>query len=156
MWRDCENNKVLTVLDENGVSVYGALQAAGMFRAYYANFYTLQVPYNVRATADYIEHIAIQWLLDAHRERLMAPLRPAEIATVMKGMPNDPVGATRYLLRNLVDMQQAPLLDSPRLPLEWCGWFPMGQERAMLESLNGLGIRHMGDFFKDKVLRDWT
>ncbi|KAJ1134815.1 hypothetical protein NDU88_001261 [Pleurodeles waltl] len=68
-----------------GVLLHGALQMAEKFRTYYAD--QSQIPYSEQATADYLEHIAMKWLSDSHRERFMAPLHPAEITAVLKDTP---------------------------------------------------------------------
>ncbi|KAJ1197111.1 hypothetical protein NDU88_000973 [Pleurodeles waltl] len=67
----------------------------------------------------------------------------------------DLADTTRYLFGKLADLQCMPLLHSARLPLEWSSWLTLCQERAMLESLQGLYVRCRGDFFENKVLCGW-
>ncbi|KAJ1135881.1 hypothetical protein NDU88_002310 [Pleurodeles waltl] len=85
---DREADGVLSVMDERRMLVNGAPQVLEQFWAYYSGLYKSQIPYNEEATTDYLEHIAMNWLSDAHRERLISPLRPAEIAVALKGMAN--------------------------------------------------------------------
>ena len=44
--------------------------------------------YDEKAADDYLAHIAMKWLTNAHREHLMAPLHPDEVVAALKDMSN--------------------------------------------------------------------
>ncbi|KAJ1166484.1 hypothetical protein NDU88_006884 [Pleurodeles waltl] len=91
-----EDSEISSVLDERRAQVCGTLQVAKQFRAYYADLYRLRITYNAQAIADYLEHIAMKLLTDAHKEQLMTPLRPAEIVAALKDMSDGKApGSTR-------------------------------------------------------------
>ncbi|KAJ1082211.1 hypothetical protein NDU88_002379 [Pleurodeles waltl] len=71
---------------ERGSLVHGAPEVLEQFRTYYLGLYSSQIPYNEEATTDYVEDIAMKWITDRYRERLMAPLGPVEIAEALEGM----------------------------------------------------------------------
>ena len=67
----------------------------------------------------------------------------------------DLLNTTVHSWKMLAELQARPLLYSSLVLLEWCTWFPMGQERAAADRLCELGLTNMGNFFENGVLRSW-
>ncbi|KAJ1187564.1 hypothetical protein NDU88_004339 [Pleurodeles waltl] len=81
-------NEVMSVMDDQGILVFGTPQVAEQFPAYYTDLHLSQILCNEQATTEYLEHITTKWLTEAQRERLMVPLRPVENAATLKDMPS--------------------------------------------------------------------
>ncbi|KAJ1134383.1 hypothetical protein NDU88_000835 [Pleurodeles waltl] len=62
-------------LDNNG-ELWSDAASVVKFHYYYMDLYKSCSQFDEAAVTDYLSHIAMSWLIDDHRERLMAPLRP--------------------------------------------------------------------------------
>lgn len=86
---------------------------------------------------------------------------PAPLPTLLTGaawnLPCliDPVRSTGHQLFRIATKHQLTVIYSPKLPLSWCNWLPLRDDRAVMRTLTKLDLQCLGDLFHDGIVKTW-